>query len=97
MRPAIRRFSARQRLFVAALVLVVGFAVGLAFDPKGLSLWLKLSADERRLDTENAQLRAQVDDLRRQARALEGDPAALERAARESGYVRDDEILFELR
>ena len=43
------------------------------------------------------QLEAQLDSLARQARALENDPAAQERAAREQfGMIRDGEILYRL-
>ncbi len=92
------RSSGRRRLLLAATGVVIA-ALGLKLyrDPKGLRLWTKLGADLARLDTENAKLRAQVADLRRQARAIRGDPAGLERAARESGYVKNHELLFELR
>lgn len=43
------------------------------------------------------QLEAQLDSLARYARALENDPAAQERAAREQfGMIRDGEILYRL-
>ena len=46
---------------------------------------------------ENEKLREKNLRLRREARALAGDPAALERAAREElGYVRPGERVYEL-
>lgn len=90
-------FSLRQQALVAASVLLVGFSLGLATDPRGLRLWLSLGDDVARLGTENAKLRGEIDGLRRRAQALKGEGHSLERAARESGYVHDDEILFELR
>jgi cell division protein FtsB len=97
MLPFIGPLSLRQQAAIAGTVLVVGFGVGLASDPRGLRLWWRLGDDVGRLDTENAKLRGDIDGLRRKVLALRGDPKSLERAARESGYVRDDEILFELR
>lgn len=89
--------AARRRLLLASTVLVAGFALGLAVDPRGVRLYLALDADLHRLDTENARARGEVEQLRRQARALSQDEASLERAAREEfGYVRPDEILFKL-
>lgn len=51
----------------------------------------------RRLDRENSRLRQEVLRLRREARALAGDPAALERAAREDlNLVKPGEIVIQL-
>ncbi len=59
--------------------------------------WLTLKrrlAEERRVI---AELEAEIDSLARLARALETDPAAQERAAREEfGMIRDGEILYRL-
>ena len=51
----------------------------------------------RLLDDENARLRQEVLRLRREARALAGDPAALERAARENlSLVKPREMIIRL-
>lgn len=51
----------------------------------------------RRLDDENGRLRQEVLRLRREARALAGDPAALERAAREDlNLVKPGEMVIRL-
>ena len=59
--------------------------------------WLTLQrqvADER---AAIAELEIEVDSLDRLARALETDPAAQERAAREGfGMIRDGEILYRI-
>ena len=86
----------RQALIGSGL-LVVTFLVGFFADPHGLRKLSSLGDQVVQEEAENDRLRAEIDVLRRKAKALHGDPAALERAARESGYVRSGEILFELR
>jgi len=79
---------------VAAMVLA-GFAVyGGEYSTKDWwTLRVRLGAER---DTVQ-QLEAQLDSLARYARALENDPAAQERAAREQfGMIRDGEILYRL-
>jgi cell division protein FtsB len=87
----------KTRLLVALSVLVVGFGAGLAADERGLRRWVELGENTERIETENAKIKAEVERLRRRSEALRGDPRALERAARENGFVRDGEILFELK
>lgn len=89
--------SSRQRIALASVVLAAGFSAGIVGDPRGLRRWLDLGDDVSRLETSNAKLRGEIDQLRRRADALKGDPRSLERAARENGFVRPDEILFELK
>jgi cell division protein FtsB len=68
-----------------------------ALHPAGLRKHRALAADVRRVADENEKLREKNHRLRREARALAGDPAALERAAREElGYVRPGERVYEL-
>lgn len=68
-----------------------------ARDPQGLPKAARLADDARRLAARNEALQLEIGRLRREARALSGDPAALERAAREElGYVRPGEIIFQL-
>jgi cell division protein FtsB len=69
-----------------------------ALHPAGLRKHRALAVDVRRVSEENEKLREKNQKLRREARALAGDPAALERAAREDlGYVRPGERVYELR
>ncbi|HQR30515.1 MAG TPA: septum formation initiator family protein [Anaeromyxobacteraceae bacterium] len=68
-----------------------------ALHPAGLRKHRALEAEVRRVAEENETLRERNVRLRREARALAGDPAALERAAREElGYVRPGERVYEL-
>jgi cell division protein FtsB len=69
-----------------------------ALHPAGLRKHRALSVDLRRVAEENEKLRDRNLRLRREARALTGDAAALERAAREDlGYVRPGERVYDLR
>ena len=59
--------------------------------------WLKLRGQLADQQEAVAVLRAELDSLSRIARALENDPAAQERAAREGfGMIRDGEILYRI-
>ena len=59
--------------------------------------WLKLRGQLADQQAAVAVLRAELDSLARVARALETDPAAQERAAREGfGMIRDGEILYRI-
>jgi cell division protein FtsB len=70
--------------------------VASALHPAGLRKHQALALDVRRVADENDRLREKNLRLRREARALAGDPAALERAAREElGYVRPGERVYE--
>ena len=86
----------RPRLIGIAAAVVLA---GLAFQAGeyGMLDWLKLRsqlAEERRAVRE---LERQLDSLQRRARALETDPAAQERAAREQfGMIRKGELLYRL-
>jgi cell division protein FtsB len=86
----------RARLIGIAATVVLA---GLAFQAGeyGLLDWLKLRsqlAAERRVVGE---LERQLDSLERLARALETDPVAQERAAREQfGMIRKGELLYRL-
>ncbi len=78
--------------FVGAVVLATSAA---AWDPDGVRKYLRLRADVRRMQAENARLAAENAALAREARGLRGDPAALERAAREElKFVRPGERVY---
>jgi cell division protein FtsB len=80
--------------YLALLGALLGYSV---LHPNGVRRAQKLDEQARRLSDEDAALEAQVTRLRREVRALRGDPAALERAAREElGYVRPGEVIYKL-
>lgn len=89
--------SAGIRIATAAVLFVMLAGTWVAYDPKGLRLWWRLGHDVSEMQHDNAVLSAQVDRLERRAAALREDPKALERSARENGYVRPNEILIELK
>jgi cell division protein FtsB len=77
-------------LFALAAFALLGGEFG-TFD------WLTLRAQVAEERRAIAELEVEVDSLERWARALETDPAAQERAAREGfGMIRDGEILYRL-
>lgn len=87
----------RRKLLVAYGCAIAVLLVASALHPAGLRKHRALSADVARISAENDQLREKNQRLRREARALGGDPAALERAAREElGYVRPGERVYDL-
>jgi cell division protein FtsB len=80
--------------YVGAVVALLGAS---ALHPGGLRRHRALAADVQRVRDENDKLRERNLRLRREARALAGDAAALERAAREDlGYVRPGERVYDL-
>lgn len=83
----------RPLVISAAAVALLGLS---ALDPNGLRKALRNEAEVARLERENAALAQRVGQLRREVRALHGDPAALERAAREIGYVKAGELVYKL-
>lgn len=92
--------TARQRIFLGSTVLVAGLTAGFAWDPAGIRRWIELGEDVERVERENERLRREIEVMRLRVAALRGengDDRALERAARERGYVREDELLFEFR
>jgi len=64
---------------------------------QGLQKYWRLSEQAKGFAQDNRALSQEVQRLRREAKALNGEPSALERAAREElGYVRPGEIVFQL-
>ncbi|GEJ57257.1 FtsB family cell division protein [Anaeromyxobacter diazotrophicus] len=89
-----RLFRHRTALYLAALTALLALS---AADPGGLRKALLQERQVARLAEENAALEQSVLRLRREVKALSGDPAALERAAREElGYVKPGEIVYRL-
>jgi cell division protein FtsB len=85
----------RRRLAVAFLVLAVLFA--LAAGEYDTLDWLHLERRVRAEREEIARLQREVDSLRREARAVETDPAVQERLARELyGMIREGEFVYNI-
>jgi cell division protein FtsB len=77
---------------VGAVALAAGAA---AWDSQGVRKYGRLRAEVARMEAENAQLAAENAALSREVRGLRGDPAALERAAREElRFVRPGERVY---
>ncbi len=86
----------RRRFTIGYIVALVLLGLS-ALDPNGLRKARRNQAEVKRLERENAALEQHVTRLRREVKALQGDPAALERAAREElGYVRPGEIIYKV-
>jgi cell division protein FtsB len=86
----------RQRIagLAGAVVLV---AVALFAGEYSTIDWIKLRSQLADQQEAVSVLRVELDSLMRVARALETDPAAQERAAREGfGMIRDGEILYRI-
>jgi len=81
-------------LYLVALAVLLTLS---AVDPDGLRKALRHEGDAERLERENTAIEQRVRRLRRDVKALSGEPAALERAAREElGYVKPGEIVYKL-
>ena len=74
--------------------LIFGFAGGEYSTVDGWSLGRSLEAEKAAI----ARLEVEIDSLRREAEALETDPATQERVARERfGMLRDGELMYRVR
>lgn len=87
--------SPRRRLHLLAAAGLLVLLGASALDPGGLRAVRRLEADARRVAAENRELERDNARARREIRALHGDPAALERAAREElGFVKPGEVVY---
>ncbi len=87
----------RRRATFLLPAAILGLLALSAWDPEGLRKHGRLEAEARRVAEENRQIARESARLRREIRALQGDPAALERAAREElGFVRPGEVIYKL-
>ncbi len=85
----------RRKFTLCYLVAVLALLGLSALDGNGLRKARRNEAEAERLARENGALEQHVTRLRREVKALQGDPAALERAAREDlGYVKPGEIVY---
>lgn len=83
-------------MWIPALIVAAVVAAALDGD-SGLRTWWELRGDVAKLDARNAELRADVASLRRQAEAMASQPFELERAIREDlELVRPGETLVRL-
>lgn len=90
-----RRFFRRRALVVVSFCAAL-FVVAELADDDGVRQFVRLRQSIEETEVDNAKLRGDVERLRRRVAALKEEPRALERAAREHGYVREDELLFVL-
>ena len=96
----LRSFSvapAPSKQSLAILVVASGLLAASVLDPNGLRKARRNETEVLRLERENASLSERVARLRREVKALQGDPSALERAAREElGFVKPGEVVYDL-
>lgn len=87
-----------MKALLLAAALVVAALVYVAFNSDaGIGSWLRLRAELRESQAQNANLRVEIAALEAEAKALERGGFAIERAIREQlGFVRADETLLRL-
>ena len=84
----------RTKLF-GAVVLAGGLVFALAGGEYGTLDWLELRSQERSEQRSIAELTAEVDSLKRFAKAIETDRRLMEKIAREEfGMIRKGEFLY---
>lgn len=83
------------QLMLGALILALALAGLSAADSHGLRLDRKLRQEIRQREQDNQALTEENRRLRGEIEALDGNPRAVERAAREElGLVKDGEVVF---
>lgn len=88
--------AARRKLLWAAVGLALVLTVISVSAEGGFRRYLSLRADVALLKERQRSLREENARLRREATALQSDPAVQERAAREAGFVRPGEVIIHL-
>lgn len=91
----LRRLLRRPGLLIVTLATLLAGVLELT-DDDGLRRLYRLQESIVATEQGNAKLRGDVERMRHRVAALKAEPAALERAAREHGYVREGELLFRL-
>lgn len=87
----------RRQVVWGAVAIALVLAAGSLSAEGGFRRYARLKRDLQSLEERNARLRADNDRLKLEAQRLKSEPAALERAARESlGLVRPGEVVFNL-
>jgi len=90
-------YRQRKLLLWALSVAAVATAAAVAVDGEGLHKYRAMRDQAGQLRAENVQLAAEIGRLTREAQALRGNPAALERAAREElRFIRPGEFIYRL-
>jgi len=85
----------RGRHLVASAALALALYYAVWGGEYSVFTLLRLRHDRQAARDDVARLRHEVDSLRVQARSLEGDPATIERVARERfGMIREGETLY---
>ena len=86
---------ARGRHLVAGAALALALYYAVWGGEYSVFTLLRLRHDRQAAQDELVRLRGEVDSLRVEARKLDGDPATIERVARERfGMIRDGETLY---
>ncbi len=87
----------RRQVVWGAVAIALIFAAGSLSAEGGFRRYARLKRDLQSLEDRNARLRTDNERLKLEAHRLKSEPAALERAARESlGLVRPGEVVFNL-
>ncbi|HWA15837.1 MAG TPA: septum formation initiator family protein [Gemmatimonadales bacterium] len=87
----------RKARVVGAVVVVAALAFAVGGGEYGTFDWLKLRSEEKRERKTIAELKVEVDSLKRYAKQVETDKRLLERLARENfGMIRKGEFLYRL-
>ncbi|MBL8912801.1 MAG: septum formation initiator family protein [Archangium sp.] len=85
----------RRQVVWGAVVVALILAVGSLSGEGGFRRYARLKRDLDSLQDRNAKLEAENQRLKREVQRVRSEPAALERAARESlGLVRPGEVVF---
>lgn len=87
----------RRQVVWAAVAIALVLALGSLSAEGGFRRYARLKRDVHTLEDRNARLTADNTRLKREVQRVRTEPAAIERAARESlGLVRSNEIVFNL-
>jgi cell division protein FtsB len=87
----------RQQMIWGAVMVALVLAVTSLTAEGGFRRYWRLRADMHTLEVRNAKLTDENARLRREVQALQDDPTAIDRAAREElGVIRPGELVFSL-
>ncbi|MBX7117099.1 MAG: septum formation initiator family protein [Myxococcaceae bacterium] len=86
----------RRKVLWAAVILAGVLTLGSITAEGGFRRYLSLRAEVSSLKERQRSLKDENTRLRREAQALQSDAAAQERAAREAGFVKPDEVIIHL-
>jgi len=80
---------------VAALVVLLGIGIIVAFAPKYQAL-RQLQRRKAVLEEENHKLQSEILELKLKQQSFQSDPLFIERTARELGMARSNEIIYKI-